>query len=277
MRFGEILEFLRCKKRDPGLGIGDPPLSIIRIPNPESQFPLMLLPSPLRTGRLVKRYKRFLADIALDDGRAVTAHCANPGSMLGVAIEGAKVWAHEHGDPNRKLAFSWELIELDGVLVPVNTTNPNKIAFEAVEAGVIPELSGYKEIAREVKYGEKSRIDLLLSGGRRKEPCYVEVKNVHLSRSAGLAEFPDSVTARGAKHLEELSRIVAGGGRAVMLFVVQRGDCRRFRPAADLDPAYAKALKSAISKGVEALCYDCEITTREVVLRKPLEIELEPA
>jgi len=235
----------------------------------------MRLPSPLRTGRLIKRYKRFLADIVLDDGREVTAHCANPGSMLGVAIEGAKVWAHEHGDPKRKLAFSWELVDLDGVLLPVNTSNPNKIALEAIEGGVIPELSGYKEIAREVKYGEKSRIDFLLSGGRRRKPCYVEVKNVHLSRTPGLAEFPDSVTARGAKHLEELSRIAESGGRAVMLFVVQRGDCRRFAPAADLDPAYAKALNSAISKGVEALCYDCEVTTAEVVLRKPLEIELE--
>ena len=196
--------------------------------------------------------------------------------MLGVAVEGAPVWVHEHGDPKRKLAFSWELVEVDRTLIPVNTTNPNKIVPEAVERGVIPELSGYGDIAREVKYGQSSRIDLLLTGGRRKKPCYVEIKNVHLRRRPGLAEFPDSVTKRGAKHLEELSGVAAQGDRAVMLFVVQRGDCARFAPAADLDPAYAEALKRAASAGVELLCYDCEITTSEIVLRKALEIELEP-
>lgn len=234
----------------------------------------MRLPSPLQRGKLLQRYKRFLADIELADGRTVTAHCANPGSMLGVAIDGAPVWAHEHGDKKRKLAFSWELVEVDNTLVPVNTSNPNKIAFEAIKAGVIPELSGYGDIAREVKYGEGSRIDLLLSGGRRKKPCFVEVKNVHLSRARGLAEFPDSVTTRGAKHLRELSHVAAAGSRAVMLFVVQRSDCQRFAPAGDLDPAYAEALKSAHAAGVELLCYDCEVTTAEVVLRKALEIEV---
>lgn len=236
----------------------------------------MKLPSPLRAGRLVKRYKRFLADIALDDGRHVTAHCANPGSMLGVAIEGARVWAWEHGDKKRKLAFSWELVEVDGALIPVNTTNPNRIVEEALTARVIPELTGYKDVKREVKYGDGSRIDFLLEGGRRRKPCYLEVKNVHLSRKPGLAEFPDSVTARGAKHLKELTAVAADGARAVMLFVVQRADCRRFAAAADLDPAYANALKSAVSSGVELLCYDCEVTTAEVVLRKALEIQLEP-
>ena len=236
----------------------------------------MRLPAPLVKGRLKKRYKRFLADVILEDGREGTAHCANPGSMLGVAVEGAPVWVHEHGDPKRKLAFSWELVEVDRTLIPVNTTNPNKIVPEAVERGVIPELSGYGDIAREVKYGQSSRIDLLLTGGRRKKPCYVEIKNVHLRRRPGLAEFPDSVTKRGAKHLEELSGVAAQGDRAVMLFVVQRGDCARFAPAADLDPAYAEALKRAAPAGVELLCYDCEITTSEIVLRKALEIELEP-
>lgn len=234
----------------------------------------MRFPTPLLSGRLVKRYKRFLADITLDDGREITAHCANPGSMMGVAIEGSKVWVSEHQGKGRKLPFSWEMIELGKTLVPINTSNPNKIAFEAVEAGVIPELSGYKDIRREVKYGEGSRIDLLLEGGRRRKPCYVEIKNVHLSRKKGLAEFPDSVTARGAKHLAELSNMAADGARAVMLFIVQRSDCRRFRPAADLDPAYAKALNEAVSSGVETLCYDCEVTLSEVVLRKALEIEL---
>lgn len=236
----------------------------------------MRLPTPLLSGKLVKRYKRFLAEIALDDGRIITAHCANPGSMLGVAIEGAPVWVHEHGNKNRKLAFSWELIDLNGTLIPINTTNPNKIAREAVEAGLIPELSNYTDISAEVKYGEASRIDLLLSGGRHHKPCYVEIKNVHLSRKAGLAEFPDSVTKRGTKHLEELTKIAVGGAaRAVMLFIVQRGDCQRFSPAEDIDPSYGNALKSAAFFGVETLCYDCEVTTSEVVLRKALPIELE--
>ncbi len=242
----------------------------------------MRLPSPLLHGRLIKRYKRFLADIALDDGREITAHCANPGSMLGVAIEDAAVWVNEHQNPKRKLAFSWELVEIGKTLIPINTSNPNKIAHEAIEAGVIPELTGYESIRREVKYGEASRIDLLLetpAANRtgRTAPCYVEVKNVHLSRQPGLAEFPDSVTKRGARHLKELMQIAADGARAVMLFIVQRNDCRAFTPAADLDPAYAAGLKAAVAAGVETLCYDCEVTTVEVRLRRALEIKLEQA
>ncbi len=239
----------------------------------------MRIPSPLHRGRLIKRYKRFLADIVLDNGDEITAHCANPGSMLAVAIEGARVWVSLSDNKKRKLPYSWELIELGKTLVPINTTNPNKIAFEAIEAGTIPELTGYETIRREVKYGEASRIDLLLEGAKsnrkgRDAPCYVEVKNVHLSREQGLAEFPDSVTTRGAKHLTELSRMAAEGARAVMLFVVQRSDCNRFRAAVDLDPTYAAALTAAIGAGVETLCYDCEVTLSEVVLRKPLELEL---
>lgn len=240
----------------------------------------MRLPTPLLRGRLVKRYKRFLADIVLNDGREVTAHCANPGSMLGVAIEGSPVWVSEHKNPKRKLPFSWELVEIDGTLIPINTSNPNKIAYEAIEAGVIPELTGYDSIRREVKYGEASRIDILLENPGsnrvgRSAPCYVEVKNVHLSRQPGLAEFPDSVTKRGAKHLRELIQIAASGRRAVMFFIVQRNDCRAFTPAADLDAAYAAGLKAAVAAGVETLCYDCEVTTTEVVLRRALEIKLE--
>jgi len=234
----------------------------------------MQLPAPLLRGRLVKRYKRFLADIVLDDGREITAHCANPGSMLGVAVDGARVWVSEHRDGKRKLPFSWQLVEVDGVLIPVNTSNPNRIVDEALDDDKIPEIGGYADKRREVKYGEKSRIDFLLNDPK-KGACYVEVKNVHLSRTPGLAEFPDSVTARGAKHLRELSAVKEAGDRAVMLFVVQREDCRRFRPAADLDPAYAAALKDAAAAGVELLCYDCEVSEAAVVLRRPLQIELD--
>jgi sugar fermentation stimulation protein A len=231
-------------------------------------------PAPLLRGTLQRRYKRFLADIRLDDGRGITAHCANPGSMMGVAVEGARAFVSEHKDAKRKLPFSWQISEVDGVLIPVNASNPNRIVAEALADQVIPELSGYKDIRSEVKYGEKSRVDFLLAGGRRRKPCYVEVKNVHLMRQTGLAEFPDSVTARGVKHLKELAAAKSAGARAVMLFVVQRNDCNRLRPAADLDPAYAAALKEAAKAGVELLCYDCEVTTAEVVLRRPLEIDL---
>ncbi|NNE42245.1 MAG: DNA/RNA nuclease SfsA [Marinicaulis sp.] len=233
----------------------------------------MRFTQPLHTGTLIKRYKRFLADIELDTGETITAHCANPGSMLGVAIEGEKVWFSEHHGKGRKLPYSWELIDLDGALVPINTTNPNKIVAEALDRGAIPELSGYQEIKPEVKYGEKSRVDFLLSGGRRGKTCYVEVKNVHLSRELGLAEFPDSVTARGAKHLADLATVAAEGARAVMLFVIQRSDCNKFRLANDLDPKYAEAFSAAVAGGVETLCYDCEVTIQEVVLRRAVEIE----
>ncbi len=235
----------------------------------------MRFPSPLLKGRLVKRYKRFLADIILDDDREITAHCANPGSMIGVAEEGSRVWVSEHHGTKRKLPYSWEIVEIGKTLIPINTANPNKIAAEAINANLIPELGGYGEIRREVKYGEASRIDLLLEGGHRPAPCYVEVKNVHLSRIPGIAEFPDSVTKRGAKHLVELSNVVNSGGRAVMLFIVQRSDCRVFQPARDLDPTYAQTLIDAVNAGVETLCYDCEVTTSEVVLRKALEIQLD--
>lgn len=235
----------------------------------------MLFPSPLHRGTLINRYKRFLADIELEDGEIITAHCANPGSMLGVAVKGAPVWVSEHRDGKRKLPWSWQLTEIDGTLIPINTSNPNIIVAEALAANMIPELAGYDTHRREVKYGDNSRIDFLLEGGHRQVPCYLEIKNVHLSREPGLAEFPDSVTARGTKHLGELIAMRSAGHRAVMAFIVQRSDCHVFRPAADLDPNYAKALKKAGSAGVDLLCYDCEVTTSEVVLRRAMEIELD--
>jgi len=234
----------------------------------------MLFHSPLIQGTLVKRYKRFLADIVLQDGTAITAHCANPGSMMGVAQKNAQVWVSKSSSKTRKLPYSWELVEIDGGLIAINTNNPNKIGFEAIKAGVIPELTGYDTIQREVKYGENSRIDILLGGGRRKIPCYVEIKNVHLRRQTHLAEFPDSVTKRGAKHLIELSDMKKAGARAVMLFIVQRTDCKTFAPARDLDPTYGKELDNAVQSGVEILCYDCDITTSEVRLRRPLPVNL---
>ncbi|HLS68750.1 MAG TPA: DNA/RNA nuclease SfsA [Kiloniellales bacterium] len=232
----------------------------------------MDLPSPLHRGRLLRRYKRFLADVRLDDGQKVTAHCANPGSMLGLLEEGAEVWLFKSSNPRRKLQWSWEMVRSEGALVPVNTSNPNHIVAEALAAEAIPELLGYSDTRREVRYGEGSRIDFLLTAPDR-PPCYLEIKNVHLRRE-GRAEFPDCVTARGTRHLRELTAMRAAGARAALLFLVQREDCSSFAPAADLDPTYARELTRAAAAGVELLCYDCSVTLEQVVLRHPLPLEL---
>jgi len=234
----------------------------------------MRFPTPLLRGRLVRRYKRFLADVELDGGGAVTAHCANPGSMLGLTEPGAEVWLSPAANPARKLKYTWELVRAGDGLVGINTGHPNALAAEAIAAGRIPELAGYPELRREVRYGRNSRIDILLEGADEGPPCHVEIKNVHLSRRGGVAEFPDSVTARGAKHLAELGDVVRAGGRAVMLYLVQRGDCGRFAIASDIDPAYDAALKTALDQGVEALCYACAVTTEGIEVTKPLPLDL---
>jgi sugar fermentation stimulation protein A len=230
--------------------------------------------SPLVSGVLIQRYKRFLADVRLDDGAITTAHCANSGSMLGLKQPGSRVWLALAVNPRAKLSHSWELIEADlpggPQMVGINTVNPNRIMEEAVVGGQIPELAGYAGFKREVKYGANSRVDALLTDPAR-PPCFVEVKNCHLLRNKGLAEFPDSVTERGAKHLAELSREVAGGARAVMLFIIQMR-AEAFSLAADLDPAYAKAFTAARSAGVEALAYTCRISPEEIVLDRRIPI-----
>ena len=230
-------------------------------------------PAPLLRGTLVRRYKRFLSDVALADGTVVTAHCANPGAMLGLTEPGSEVWLSPAANPARKLKYTWELVRVGGHLVGINTGHPNAVVAEAVAAGRVPELAGYAGLRREVKYGRNSRIDLLLDGGGR-PLCYVEVKNVHLRRGTA-AEFPDSVTARGLKHLGELGDMVAAGHRAVMFYLVQRGDCDRFRIAGDIDPAYEAGLKEARARGVEMLCYTCDLSAEAIALAAPLSIDLE--
>ncbi|WP_293676997.1 DNA/RNA nuclease SfsA, partial [uncultured Phenylobacterium sp.] len=212
----------------------------------------MDFPSPLARGLLVSRYKRFFADIVLDDGREITAHCPNPGAMLGLNTPGLPAWVSRSEDPKRKLAHTLELLEADGGLVGINTMHPNRLTAEALAADAIPELSGYATHRREVRYGVNSRVDFLLEHPDR-SPCWLEVKNCHLRRSGSLAEFPDCVAARSLKHLRELTAMVEAGQRAVMLFVIQRTDCDAFAACAELDPAYAAGLTRAAVEGVEVL------------------------
>ena len=225
----------------------------------------MDFPQPLTGGRLVRRYKRFFADVALDDGREVTAHCPNPGAMLGLSSPGQACWLSVSADPKRKLAHTLELVEADGALTVVNTLLPNRLVAEALAADAIPELCGYANHRREVRYGAASRVDFLLEGANR-PPAWVEVKGVTLHRGGGLAEWPDCVSARGARHAEELGQMARRGERAVALFVVLRGDCDRFAVAADLDPAFAAAFARVRAAGVEALVYACQVSPERVTI-----------
>jgi sugar fermentation stimulation protein A len=232
-------------------------------------MPAMLLPQPLARGVLVSRYKRFFADVRLEDGREITAHCPNPGAMLGLNMPGLNAWVSAADGAKRKLAWTLELVEADGALVGINTLHPNRLVAEALAAGAIPELADYGVHRREVKMGEASRVDFVLEGAGRSR-CWVEVKNCHLRRTGSLAEFPDCVAARSARHLRELAARVAEGDRAVQLFVIQRTDCDRFAACADLDPVYAAELLRAAEAGVEVLCYDCDISSREIRIARRL-------
>ena len=234
----------------------------------------MRFPLPLRRATLLTRYKRFLSDHRFEDGSTVTAHVANPGAMTGLVDEGLETWLSPAANPKRKLPFSWEMVRIGDGLVGVNTGWPNRLAADAIEAGAIPPLAGYDTIRREVAYGTRSRVDFLLEAADR-PPCYVEVKNVHLKRGPA-AEFPDSVTARGTKHLRELAAVAQGGARAVMLYIVQREDCDSFTLAADIDPAYAAAFAEARTSGVEALAYACRLSTDGIAVDRPLRFA-EPA
>jgi sugar fermentation stimulation protein A len=239
----------------------------------------MKYPDPLIRGRLLRRYKRFLADVELEDGTLVVAHCANPGSMMGLKEAGSEVWLSPSRNPARKLKYSLELVRAGDApgkaLVGVNTSLPNGIVEAAIAAGRVPELSGYDNLRREVAYGANSRIDILLESPGDKA-CYVEVKSVTLVRRAGLGEFPDAVTKRGTKHLTELVEMAASGHRAVMFFLVQRGDCTAVTTAADIDPVYDTAFRDALRRGVEILCYACNVSPEAIELGCRLPLRLSP-
>ncbi|MEE2704507.1 MAG: DNA/RNA nuclease SfsA [Pseudomonadota bacterium] len=232
----------------------------------------MKFKTPLIQGTLIKRYKRFLADVKLKNGKVITAHCANPGSMQTVNLEGSKVWLSPANNPNRKLKYTWEMIELNKYKIGINTSLPNNIVKEAIIRNQIPELNGYKNLKSEVKYGKNSRVDILLSSNSKPD-CYVEVKNVTMRRNNkdnSIAEFPDSVTARGKKHLLELTEMVSLGFRSVMFFLIQREDCDYFSIASDIDPDYSQAFNQAMNAGVEILCYKCKLTSQSIEIISPV-------
>lgn len=231
---------------------------------------------PLTAAKLVKRYKRFLADVVFDDGSENTAHCANTGSMKGLALSGSTVYLSANTNPKAKLDWRWELEDLGSTFVGINTNRANAIAEEAIQLSLIPELQGYGNLKREVKYGGNSRIDILLS-----EPentalpalCYVEVKSVTLAEG-NKALFPDAVTKRGTKHLNELIDMVGNGHRAVMLFLIQRSDCKCFSPADNIDPEYGQTLRRAHQAGVELVAYDCTLSSEGIIVKQQVKIHL---
>lgn len=229
---------------------------------------------PLVEGLLLRRYQRFLADVSLPDGRVVTAHCPNTGSMLGCKTPGSRVWLSPADNPARKLRWTWELVEVaHGVTVGVHTGRSNSLVREAIEAGRVPELAGYTRIRPEVKYGEGSRIDLLLQAEGRPD-CYVEVKNVTAAVEGRIGYFPDAVTTRGAKHLREMSAMVAAGHRAMLVFCVQRTDVDGVRPADHIDPDYGQALRQALAAGVEVLALGARLDPHCIELVRRLTVEV---
>jgi len=230
---------------------------------------------PLVQGVLIRRYKRFLADVRLRNGRVVTAHCPNTGSMLGCSEPGRPVYLSRHNHPARRLKYTWEIIEMPTSLVGINTIVPNRLIKIAVQEGFIQPLAGYSQVRSEVRTGAHSRLDLLLENeGRR--PCFVEVKNCTLvdAEDGGVAYFPDAVTTRGQKHLMELSRLIKNGNRGVMVFLIQRMDARVFRPARHIDPEYSRILKNVVGEGVEVLAYDVRISLEEIIVNRSVPVEI---
>ena len=231
----------------------------------------MKFSNKLIKAKFVKRYKRFFSDHILEDGKLVTAHCPNTGAMTGVAKEGITSWLSPSNNPKRKLKWTWELTQENNTIVGVNTHSPNKIIQEAINNNEIKELLNYKTLKREVSYGSNSRIDIFLQDEKKKD-CYVEIKNVHLSREKGIAEFPDGITSRGTKHLKELAHVAQSGCRAVMIYLIQRNDCNLFKIAKDIDKEYAKEFINALNVGVEVICIDTILNTNGISIGKNIQL-----
>ena len=234
----------------------------------------MLNSAPTLIGRFKRRYKRFFADVELEDGSILTAHCPNTGSLRGCLIEDARVLLRDSQNPKRKLRYTWQAIELDGTWVNVDTALPNHVVREAIEQERIPALVGYEGLRPEVAYGDRSRIDLLLSDPNKPD-CYIEVKSTTLI-DGKMALFPDAVTERGRKHLGELAKMVEAGHRAVQLFLISRGDVTSFRPADHIDPAYSQTLREVVLKGVEVLAFTSLVTPKEMTLATKIPVDLSP-
>jgi len=231
---------------------------------------------PLVPGTLIRRYKRFLADVTLEAGETLTVHCPNSGSMIGCALPGSRVFLSQSDNPGRKYRHTWELIEVPGTLVGINTQVPNKLVKRAVEKGLISELSGYDRVSAEVKTSAHTRLDLVLEqseGFESREKCYVEIKNCTLVEE-GRAMFPDAVTERGQKHLEELEHLVSLGHRGVIFFLIQRMDAESFSPADKIDKAYGEKLRKAVQNGVEIVTRDTVITTEHIKIGRALPVTL---
>lgn len=227
---------------------------------------------PLTSGNLIRRYKRFLADVLLDTGETVIAHCPNSGSMKGCAVPGCPVWLSVSDNPRRKLKYTWELIKTPASMIGINTLVPNRLVKTAVESGQIPELAGYGTVRPEVTVRKGTRLDLFLEAPGRRN-CYVEIKNCTLVEQ-GLAQFPDAVTERGQKHLDELRHLVAAGHRGVIFYLIQRMDGQRFSPAAGIDPAYARKLARAVESGVEIITRDVTIDLKQIRIHRSLPVML---
>lgn len=231
----------------------------------------MQLVQPVVEGRLLRRYKRFFAEVESDDGQIVVAHCPNTGSLLGCLEAGSRVWLRDSGDPRRKLRFTFQAVRVGPTWVNVDTSLPNAVVAEAVARGVVNELAGYTAVRREVPYGRSSRIDLLLTAEPDRR-CYVEIKNTTYA-VGDVAMFPDAATERGVKHLYELGRMVRAGHRAVQFFFVSRSDVRSFRPAYEIDARYGLALRDAARAGVEILVWSARVERASLALERPLALE----
>ena len=231
----------------------------------------MIFENKLISGLFIKRYKRFFVDIKIKK-QIVTAHCPNTGSMYGLLNKGNKVWISKSNNPNRKLKYTLEIIEEDNAKVGVNTHSSNKIVYHALQNNLIKEFEDISEIKQETKFGENTRFDFLVKN--KKDKIFIEVKNVTLSRKKEIAEFPDSKTTRGLKHINELINASKKNYKVFILFLIQRDDCKSFKIAKDIDAKYADALGKAVKKKLNILCYDCKFSSKGIKLNNKVNFEI---